>query len=66
MLIETGVVYKKTWSVWVNKKEATAIPGALDFFNYAEDQGVEIIYLSNEEWKIMSQQSEFDFGWFSF
>ena len=48
MLIETGESFtQKTWSVWVNKKEATAIPGALDFFNYAEDQGVEIIYLSN-------------------
>ena len=48
MLIETGESFtQKTWSEWVNKKEATAIPGALDFFSYAEAQGVEIIYLSN-------------------
>lgn len=48
MLIETEKSFtQKSWSQWVNKKEATAIPGALDFFNYVEDQGVEIIYLSN-------------------
>ena len=48
MLIETGELFvQKTWSEWVNKTEATAIPGALDFFNYVEDQDIEIIYLSN-------------------
>ena len=48
MLIETGKSFtQKSWSQWVNKKEATAIPGALGFFNYVENQGVEIIYLSN-------------------
>ena len=50
MLIQTGQSFtQNTWSEWVNKKEATAIPGALDFFNYVEDQGVEIIYLSNRK-----------------
>ena len=50
MLIQTGQSFtQNTWSEWVNKKEATAIPGALDFFNYVKDQGVEIIYLSNRK-----------------
>ena len=48
MLIETGEPFaQKTWSDWVNKQEATPIPGALDFFNYVQDQDIEIIYLSN-------------------
>ena len=48
MLIETGESFsQKTWSEWVNKQEAIPIPGALDFFNYVEDQDIEIIYLSN-------------------
>ena len=48
MLIERGESFsQKTWSEWVNKKEAEPIPGSLDFFNYVEDQGIEIIYLSN-------------------
>ncbi len=48
MLIETGESFaQKTWSDWVNKREAMAIPGALDFFNYVKGQEIEIIYLSN-------------------
>ena len=48
MLIETDESFtQKTWSEWVNKKEATPIPGSLDFFNYVEGKGIEIIYLSN-------------------
>tara|TARA_B100001175_G_scaffold166684_1_gene141304 strand:- start:24 stop:641 length:618 start_codon:yes stop_codon:yes gene_type:complete len=48
MLIEKETSFnQENWSNWVNKKIATAIPGSLDFFTYAESKGVEIIYLSN-------------------
>ena len=48
MLIEKNTSYnQENWSDWVNKKIATAVPGSLDFFNYADSKGVEIIYLSN-------------------
>ncbi|MBL6646859.1 MAG: 5'-nucleotidase, lipoprotein e(P4) family [Flavobacteriaceae bacterium] len=48
MLIDSSQSFnQKTWSEWVNKQIATPIPGALDFFNYASKQDVEIIYLSN-------------------
>ena len=48
MLIEEEATFnQENWSNWVNKKTATAIPGSLDFFKYAESKGVEIIYLSN-------------------
>ena len=48
MLIDTGESFtQKTWSEWVNKKEAKPIPGSLDFFKYVEELGIEIIYLSN-------------------
>ena len=43
------MLVQKTWSEWVNKIEATAIPGALDFFNYVEDHDIKIIYLSNRK-----------------
>lgn len=50
MLIETGESFtQKTWSEWVNKQEATPIPGALDFFKHIEDLDIEIIYLSNRK-----------------
>ena len=48
MLIEENISFnQENWSDWVNKKIATAVPGSLDFFNYADSKGVEIIYLSN-------------------
>ena len=48
MLIEENTSFnQENWSDWVNKKIATAVPGSLDFFNYADSKGVEIIYLSN-------------------
>ena len=48
MLIEENTSFnQENWSGWVNKKIATAVPGSLDFFNYADSKGVEIIYLSN-------------------
>ena len=40
---------QENWTKWVNKKTATAIPGSLDFFKYADLKGVEIIYLSNRK-----------------
>jgi 5'-nucleotidase (lipoprotein e(P4) family) len=39
------------WTEWVEKKKAKAIPGALDFFNYAKSKGVEVFYISNRSTK---------------
>ena len=50
MLIDSSLNFtQKTWSYWVNKKIATPIAGALDFFDYADAKGIEIIYISNRE-----------------
>lgn len=38
-----------TWQAWVNRSEATAIPGALDFLNYANSRGVRVFYISNRK-----------------
>ncbi|MCD4741472.1 MAG: hypothetical protein K8R67_03165, partial [Desulfobacteraceae bacterium] len=47
-LIEKGASYdKESWAVWVNEKRAKALPGALDFCNYAKKKGVEVFYVSN-------------------
>ncbi|MFD2914598.1 5'-nucleotidase, lipoprotein e(P4) family [Psychroserpens luteus] len=35
------------WTEWVEEKKANAIPGALDFFNYAKSKGVDVFYISN-------------------
>ncbi|MBM7635241.1 5'-nucleotidase, lipoprotein e(P4) family [Streptococcus saliviloxodontae] len=35
------------WDEWVQKKEAKPLPGAKDFLNYANDNGVQIYYISD-------------------
>ncbi len=38
---------KESWLAWGKELKAKAIPGALDFFQYAARKGVTIFYLSN-------------------
>lgn len=35
------------WNAWCNEANADAIPGAVEFTNYAADQGIQIFYISN-------------------
>lgn len=35
------------FTVWVNKREAKPIPGAVDFLNYAHQKGVKVFYVTN-------------------
>ena len=39
----------KTWTPWMAAAQATAIPGALEFLNYANKKGVEIFYVTNRK-----------------
>jgi 5'-nucleotidase (lipoprotein e(P4) family) len=39
----------KTWNPWMAAAQAEAIPGALEFLNYAKDRGVEIFYVTNRK-----------------
>ncbi|NOZ36091.1 MAG: 5'-nucleotidase, lipoprotein e(P4) family [Chlorobi bacterium] len=51
-LIETGTSYnEKSWSKWVNEKQAKALPGAVNFMNYVKEKGVEVFYISNRNVK---------------
>lgn len=37
------------WQEWVDRAEALAVPGALDFLSYASARGVDVFYVSNRE-----------------
>jgi acid phosphatase len=37
------------WNAWCNEANADAIPGAVEFTNYAADQGIQIFYISNRD-----------------
>lgn len=38
---------QENWTAWVNMRKAKAIPGAIDFLNYASRKGVRIFYVTN-------------------
>lgn len=38
---------QSNWTNWVNMRKAKAIPGALDFLNYAESKNVRVFYVTN-------------------
>ena len=39
----------KTWTPWMEAAEATAMPGAKEFLNYAAAKGVEVFYVTNRK-----------------
>ena len=39
----------QTWQAWVNRSEASAIPGAVEFLNYATSRGVRVFYITNRK-----------------
>lgn len=46
--INTGVGYtKESWKEWTLKISAKALPGAVEFSEYAKSKGVEVFYISN-------------------
>ena len=40
-----------TWSQWIARSEADTMPGALSFLKFAEQNGVEIFYITNRDEK---------------
>ncbi len=37
----------KTWTMWVNDLKAKAVPGAVEFTQYADSKGVKVFYVTN-------------------
>ena len=56
MLLEEDLTYNQDlWSTWVNKKIATAVPGSIEFFNYASKKCRESFIYQIGWWKTISQ-----------
>jgi 5'-nucleotidase (lipoprotein e(P4) family) len=48
MLLRKRVNYnQKDWTDWINRAEATAVPGAVAFLRYAASRGVRVFYITN-------------------
>ena len=49
-LLKNGQSFNdQTWLEWINRAEATAIPGALEFLKYANSRGVRVFYITNRK-----------------
>jgi 5'-nucleotidase (lipoprotein e(P4) family) len=49
-LIKNHQLYDaQSWAAWVNRAEAAAIPGAVEFLRYAASRGVRIFYITNRK-----------------
>jgi 5'-nucleotidase (lipoprotein e(P4) family) len=47
-LILRGAAYTpQAWQAWCDRAEAGAVPGAVDFLNYASRRGVHVFYITN-------------------
>lgn len=52
-MIKQGKTYNtEDWNNWVRDQKAEAVPGALEFTQYAADQGIEVFYITNREHKV--------------
>ena len=48
MLLKNRVNYnQKDWTEWINRAEAEAVPGAVEFLRYATSRGVRVFYITN-------------------
>ncbi len=48
-LIVRGSGYPEGWSDWCAAAEAAAVPGAVEFLEYAASRGVQVYYISNRK-----------------
>ena len=49
VVLEGGEWNAATWNEWVARKEATAVPGAVEFIKAMRDKNVRVIFISNRE-----------------
>lgn len=50
MLVQTHQAYSgRLWTDWVNRAEATVLPGAVEFLRYANSRGVRVFYITNRK-----------------
>jgi len=52
-MIVDGAQYNSDFDNWVKSAEGKAIPGSLDFLNYARENGCDIYYISNRKLRHM-------------
>ena len=41
--------YPEGWTAWINRAEAPAVPGAVEFLKYANSRGITVFYVTNRK-----------------
>jgi 5'-nucleotidase (lipoprotein e(P4) family) len=49
MLLKNRQNYPQGWTDWINRAEATAVPGAVEFLRYAASHRVQVFYITNRK-----------------
>ena len=56
----------KSWAKWVNRSEASLVPGAKEFIDLARDIGIQLIFISNRMDKRLDATKKYEeFKYFS-
>jgi 5'-nucleotidase (lipoprotein e(P4) family) len=48
-IIKEHKSYPEKWTAWINRAEAEAVPGAVEFLKYAQQRGVRVFYVTNRK-----------------
>jgi 5'-nucleotidase (lipoprotein e(P4) family) len=48
-IIQEHKSYPEKWTEWINRSEAEAVPGAIEFLKYARQRGVKVFYVTNRK-----------------
>ncbi len=48
-ILENKTYNSDSWGKWVSKAKAAAMPGSVEFLQYADNKGVEIFYITNRK-----------------
>jgi 5'-nucleotidase (lipoprotein e(P4) family) len=49
LVVDGSYFNPKTWDAWVKVEQAKAVPGAVEFTQYAASKGVKVFYVSNRK-----------------
>jgi 5'-nucleotidase (lipoprotein e(P4) family) len=58
LIAEAKLYTNETWDIWETDKNAKALPGAVEFCNYAKSKNVEVFYISNRSMKNLEATME--------
>lgn len=58
LALENKEYSQRSWSHWVRLEKATAVPGAVQFMQYAKKKGVQVFYISNRRETLLKPTME--------